>query len=83
MRELNAKIGRESEENFIGNFGLELVKKEEGLGKFCQEKEFITRNTYCDPPATTLYISRSRHTTTNVIRNQMTISLITTDTEMI
>ncbi|XP_072375942.1 uncharacterized protein, partial [Diabrotica undecimpunctata] len=77
MGDLNAKIGRRSQGDFIGNFGLG-TRNERGdrLAQFCQETDFIVANTYYDLPPRRLYTWKSPADTNNVIRNQIDYLLI-------
>lgn len=78
MGDLNAKIGKGSEGEYIGEFGLGTRNKRgDRLAQFCQEKDLIITNTYYKLPKRRLYTWKSpADNTNNIVRNQIDFLLI-------
>lgn len=78
MGDFNAKIGKGSVLDIVGNFGLgERNERGDRLVEFCQNYEMIVTNTYFKLPPRRLYTWTSpQHTKQKIVRNQIDFILI-------
>lgn len=78
MGDFNAKIGRGSEGDIIGHYGLgQRNERGEQLSAFAGEWRFVITNTFFNLPARRLYTWKSpRDSNENIIRNQIDYILI-------